>query len=84
MDGIDKTVYVEGQEESRVKTVYVNIGNLEYVPLADWFYEKYKVPEEDRKAPAIFIKMGTSRALKTSGMACQRSWRVDRPEAGRT
>ncbi len=58
MDGIDKTVYVEGQEESRVKTVYVNIGNLEYVPLANWFYEKYKVPEEDRKAPAIFYQNG--------------------------
>ena len=57
LETVDKTIYI-GQEESRVKTVYINIGSLEFVPLANWFYDQYNVEDIDRKAPVIFYQNG--------------------------
>jgi len=59
LEAMDREVYVEETEEmSRVKTMYINLGNLEMVPLANWFYEKYQVNRQDRKAPVIFYQNG--------------------------
>lgn len=57
LDAMSKELYIEG-ELSRVKSVYVNIGNLDAIPLANYFYDKYQVAEQNRKAPVIFYQNG--------------------------
>lgn len=54
---LDKTFYIEGHE-SDLKIVYIDMGTIENIPLAQWFFEKYEVGQKDRKAPAVFYQGG--------------------------
>lgn len=58
-DTIDKTYYYgDEKKESQLKIAYINLGEFENVPLAQWFYDKYGVAEKDRKAPVVFYQNG--------------------------
>ncbi len=57
-DSMDKTFYTQEGALSHVKMVYVDIGNIQHLPLAQWFYEKYRVPKTRRKAPLLFYQQG--------------------------
>lgn len=59
LDTIDKTYYYgDEKKESQLKISYINLGDFDNIPLAQWFYDKYQVAEKDRKAPAVFYQNG--------------------------
>lgn len=58
-DTIDKTYYYgDEKKESQLKIAYINLGDFDNVPLAQWFYDRYQVAEKDRKAPVVFYQNG--------------------------
>lgn len=55
---MDKSFVVEQGQTSKLQINYMNMGDLDNVPLAQWFFEKYEVPESRRKAPIVFYQNG--------------------------
>lgn len=57
-EAMDKTYFTEGKDPSNLKINYINIGDFNNIPLAQWFYQKYHIEEKDQKAPALFYQNG--------------------------
>lgn len=55
---LEKEQTLEDGSQSRIHFTYVDIGNMDNMPIANDFYEKYDVPEEEWKSPMIFWKGG--------------------------
>lgn len=55
---MDKEFYLDGNHPSKLQVNYVNMGDLNNVPLAHWFFNKYGVPEDRQKAPVLFYQNG--------------------------
>lgn len=55
---MDKEFVLEQNRLSKLQVNYVNMGDLDNVPLAHWFFDQYGVPEERQKAPVMFYQNG--------------------------
>ena len=55
---MDKEFALEQNRLSKLQVNYVNMGDLDNVPLAHWFFDQYGVPEERQKAPVMFYQNG--------------------------
>lgn len=55
---LEKEQTLEDGSMSSIRFTYVDIGDMDNMPIANDFYEKYNVPEEEWKAPMIFWKGG--------------------------
>lgn len=55
---VEKEQMLSDGSMSRLHFTYVDIGDMDNMPIANEFYKKYNVPEEEWKAPMIFWKGG--------------------------
>lgn len=55
---IEKELQLSDGSRSKMHFTYVDIGNMDNMPIANEFYKKYKVPEEEWKVPMLFWKGG--------------------------
>ena len=60
---MDKEFALEQNRLSKLQVNYVNMGDLDNVPLAHWFFDQYGVPEERQKAPVMFYQNGYLQGL---------------------
>lgn len=58
LTNMDKSFAIGQGQMSKLQVNYMNMGDLDNVPLAQWFFEKYEVPESRRKAPVVFYQNG--------------------------
>lgn len=55
---IEKELQLSDGSQSKLHFTYVDIGNMDNMPIANEFYKKYEVPEEEWKVPMLFWKGG--------------------------
>lgn len=55
---IEKELQLSDGSRSKLHFTYVDIGNMDNMPIANEFYKKYGVPEEEWKVPMLFWKGG--------------------------
>lgn len=58
LTNMDKEFSLGQNRMSKLQVNYVNMGDLDNVPLAHWFFDKYGVPEDCQKAPVLFYQNG--------------------------